>query len=117
MNKKFALFLVLALILLSAASYWYFSQVATLKHVVNTSWSSIELSRKLKEELGLTNSYVEEADSVRVTAGYWEVLFSKSKDQNSQIRALQEVTTRLRMDSSHRKLVDLRFNKVVIRDI
>lgn len=117
MNKKFALFLIGALVLLSAASYWYFSRISTLKQVVDVSWSTIELSRKLKEELGMKNTYVEESDFVRVTTGPWEIFFSKTKDQNSQIRALQEVTTRLRMDSSTKKLIDLRFSKVVIRDI
>lgn len=108
---------ILILIIVTILGVYAFSQSHRLLNAVNTSWNTISLSDNLAKSWNVRPTFVEDEQSATFELGSWQVVFSKNKDQNDQIRALQEVATRLRMDTTQHKLIDLRFSKVVIRDL
>lgn len=54
-------------------------------------------------------------DSITASISGYTAIFSKGEDLKNQVRALQLVLPRLKMDSKKVTVIDLRFNKVVIR--
>lgn len=96
---------------------YLFSRGGELLRAKDDRWSNVSLMTKLDELYQTEVSLVETEQKVTAIMGGWRVIFSKTKDQNLQIRALQEVTGRLRMDAGQAQEIDLRFDKVIVRKL
>ncbi len=77
---------------------------------------SLELTKQLTDSgLNLGAAPVILGDSIEASVSGYTVLFDANGDFKGQIRALQLVLSRLKMDSKTKTEIDLRFNKVIIR--
>ncbi|MBI3887489.1 hypothetical protein HY310_00280 [Candidatus Microgenomates bacterium] len=54
-------------------------------------------------------------NTIQATISGFTVYFSQDKDFFSQVRSLQLVLPKVKMEDSAKKIIDLRFSKVVIR--
>lgn len=78
--------------------------------------SSLSLLNKLDKNFPGSGPVEETADQFKVQIQNWQVLFSKNKDLDMQISALQEMANNLRIDRAKNLVIDLRFNKAIIRN-
>lgn len=67
-----------------------------------------------KQGIGILGLPVVSGDVIEASISGKRVIFSRDKDIISQVRALQLILPRLKMDTNIKE-IDLRFNKVVLR--
>lgn len=76
---------------------------------------SVLVLTKLDRDFPGSGPVSETASDLTVKIHNWSVVFSKNKNLDTQIRALQEIVNNLRIDQAKKLVVDLRFNKAVVR--
>lgn len=83
-------------------------------------YSSVSPARQLTDILGTgdinpTGQIIIKGSTMEASVSGVLVLFSSDKDLGLQVRTLQLILPRLKMEDKVAKEIDLRFNKVVIR--
>lgn len=76
----------------------------------------VELVNKLSL-LARIISTTEDGKSITVKTEQYTAVFSKDKNIDLQINTLQELLKTFRMDGGNRSVIDLRFDKAVIRPL
>lgn len=115
MKKK--IFIVLCIVAFVIAIVVIFAPQNALRKPSAKSSQAIELLSKLEPYYPKAEVSIEDPDQIGLNIGNWQVFFSKKKDLDLQVRALQAVVQQLRMDESKHLSIDLRFNKVVIKNL
>lgn len=119
MNKKLPLifvFSLLALILIVSCYFYLSTRKSQIYLPIFHRSPSSELSTLLAEKLlNLESAPIVSSDRIEASISGTIVYFSKDKDLKTQVRALQLVLPRLKMNDRPVKVIDLRFEKVVIR--
>src|SRR3990167_5523814 len=108
--KKILPILLFCLVLLFLGML-LFSQKSGLLRGSLQPWSNVTLMTKMKDNFETEVTLVDDETKATVIMGSWRVVFAKNKNQDTQIRALQEVTNNLKIDSDKGKEIDLRFSK------
>lgn len=123
MRKKIRLFIVLSLlvvclgVLLAGGTAFYLQRTdfSVLTPIAKES-KITELTKELaKANFRIEASPFEQNGVITASVSGSVVLFSSSKDLKAQIRALQLLLSRLKMEPVKPKEIDLRFEKIVVR--
>lgn len=123
MRRHFFLIVALSFCLLVLAASGIFLWQNNLKRNRQQPTSPVvkkDLTQVLSTELEPAGLVLESAPAIlgetisASISGYF-VLFSKDDDLPTQVRALQLVLPRLKMDNRKVSVIDLRFSKVIIR--
>lgn len=115
MTKK----VISAIILIGAISFFviYIKKQNSLIRPLNSQVNSIAVLQSLNSKFSNVGDVFENQDRIIATIGKWQVIFSRNKDLELQVRALQDITTGLRMDKDKSYEIDLRFDKAVIKQL
>ncbi len=123
MRRHFFLILGLAFCFLVLAASGIFLWQNNIKRNNQPPTSPVvqeDLTQVLAKELEPAGLVLESAPAVlgqtiSASVSGYPVLFSKDDDLKTQVRALQLVLPRLKMDNKRITEIDLRFSKVIIR--
>lgn len=115
MLKKL-LFLLFLLIIILVGFHFRPQTKPSLANPLVAPPSSVELYNNLKTAgLGVSTPPIQFGDTLISTVSGVMILFSGTKDMNTQVRALQLVLAQLKMEDRKPQEIDLRFTKVVLR--
>lgn len=118
MQKKLPLIVITVLIVLIVLGIFAFYRYTRHAQVLRPSYATPETQQlgKILQSSSLSFEDPPRAYNDRIEASISGILvyFSKDKDLKTQVRALQLVLPRLKMDVRPAKFIDVRFDKVVI---
>ncbi|MBI4099465.1 hypothetical protein HY440_00505 [Candidatus Microgenomates bacterium] len=122
MKRKLVIYLALfGLMAVSAAGiFWWYHRNAVLAKNVVAPFSSPDTVVSLSTQLGNVGIALEApptivGDTITASISGAQVLFDASSSLDIQIRTLQLVLPRFKMETKKFTVVDLRFSKVVFR--
>lgn len=122
MKRKLVLVTLLTLILVTTITTVVFMRfrVANQSGQIKTPFTRPDQTHELIDQLEKSGVNIETAplvlgDTIEASISGFRVLFAGESDLPTQVRALQLVLPRLKMDGKTVKEIDLRFNKVIIR--
>lgn len=116
MAKKIVFVLLLALVLIGAGVFIYTKQQKKAPGEFFQKPPAYELTKLLeKNGIGISGLPTVINNNLMASVSGILVTFSLDKDLEVQVRALQLVLPRLKMESKPAKEIDLRFNKVIIK--
>lgn len=81
------------------------------------SYSSYTLLSKLTGILPVGEPFISDEKKIVVRTDNLIVIFSREKNMDFQVRALQELLAKFRMEDGNKTEIDLRFDKAVVRRI
>ncbi|KKU91348.1 MAG: hypothetical protein UY21_C0010G0003 [Microgenomates group bacterium GW2011_GWA1_48_10] len=116
MSRRLALPIAIIASFLTIIAFLQLTKTPSLRLPIANSSATTELSQILREQnLAISSPLTLTGTTATAFISGLTVFFSLDKDINTQVRTLQLVLGRTKIEARAPKEIDLRYNKVVIR--